>query len=123
MVVLELGPAPAKPLSLNEMNGMHWADRRRRTEPWKALAIVMARQAGLPALIGAAPCTVTVTIPVRGMYRRDPHNYVPVVKAVVDGLVRAGVWPDDIPEYVTVNEPVLVIEPASASVCFEVRSP
>lgn len=121
MVTLELGPAPAKPLSLNEMNGMHWADRRRRTDPWKALALYTAMQANLAAVVNGEPCCVTVRIPVQGRYRRDPHNYVPVAKAVVDGLVKAGVWPDDNPTFVTVMEPVLVQCPEPAAVTLEAR--
>ena len=58
----------------------------------------------------AVPAVVWVTLTFREKRRRDPHNYVgTVVKALVDGLVRVGVWPDDTPEWVTVAEPVLRI--------------
>jgi len=39
--------------------------------------------------------------------RRDPSNYYPPVKAIIDGLVAVMVWPDDTPEWVEVAEPVL----------------
>jgi len=45
------------------------------------------------------PSFVRVTFGVRDPgRRRDPHNYMPTVKAIIDGLVDAGVWPDDTPE-------------------------
>ncbi len=31
--------------------------------------------------------------------RRDPHNYYPTLKAIVDGLVDYGLLPDDSHEY------------------------
>ena len=46
------------------------------------------------------PCYVRVTFPVNDNRRRDSDNPAPTVKAIVDGLVLAGVWPDDSPEWV-----------------------
>lgn len=37
----------------------------------------------------------------RDRRRRDPSNLMPTQKAVVDGLVDAGVVPDDCPPFVT----------------------
>lgn len=110
MVVLELGPPPEPPLSMNQANKMHWAERRRRTDPWKLLAWATAVNAHLDQVINGEPCVVTVHIPFRTRHRRDPHNFAPVCKAVVDGLVKAGVWPDDTEHYVTVTEPVCVVD-------------
>jgi Holliday junction resolvase RusA-like endonuclease len=54
------------------------------------------------------PCLVLVTLTFPTSRRRDPHNYVGTVcKAIVDGLVHAGVFPDDTAEWVTVPEPAL----------------
>lgn len=111
MVVLELGRPPERPLSLNQARGMHWADVRRQTDPWKLLAWSVALNAGLADVIRGEPCVVTVHIPFRTNHRRDPHNFVPVCKAVVDGLVKAKVWPDDTAQFVTVTEPVCVVDP------------
>ena len=37
-------------------------------------------------------------------------NYVgTVVKAIVDGMVDAGCWPDDTAEWVEIRQPVLVV--------------
>ena len=120
MIILELGAAPAPPLSLNEERRLHWQARRRRTDPWRDLTILTARQARLARAVAATPATVTVVIPVRDNRRRDPSNYLPVVKACIDGLVHAGVWPDDDPRYVKVNEPILTRDPA-AQIRIELR--
>jgi crossover junction endodeoxyribonuclease RusA len=108
VIVVELGPPPTKPLSLNEERRMHWAAKGRRLTPWKEAAWAAAIQSDLRRVLGGAPCRVTVEIPVPDNRRRDPANYYPVSKAIVDGLVAAKVWPDDTPEYVEVTEPVLV---------------
>jgi hypothetical protein len=53
------------------------------------------------------PSVVSLTLPVKDRRKRDPHNYCgTVLKAVIDGLVQAGAWPDDTPEYVGHREPV-----------------
>jgi crossover junction endodeoxyribonuclease RusA len=45
----------------------------------------------------------------RDARRRDPDNLVvPLMKALVDGIVDAGVVPDDTPEYVTREFPVIL---------------
>lgn len=94
--------APTRPLSVNE--GGHWAAKRRRLEPWKDAAWATARNALIQGRLGQGePITVQVVLPFRSKGRRDAHNYTgTVVKAVVDGLVRAQVVPDDTPEWVTV---------------------
>ena len=120
VIVLELGRPPAKPLSLNEERNLHWADRRARTDPWRDLTLVLARQARLRHTVAATPATVTVVIPVPDDRRRDPANYYPVTKACIDGLVKAGVWPDDDPRYVRVNEPILTRGP-TACIRLELR--
>lgn len=44
---------------------------------------------------------VTVTIRFPTNHRRDVGNYYPTAKAIVDGLVDAGVLPDDNDEHLT----------------------
>lgn len=60
------------------------------------------------------PCDVFISIPVPGNRTRDPHNWTPTLKAVVDGITRAGVWPDDNATWVKTTEPTLrVVEPSN----------
>lgn len=123
MIWLELGPPPAPPLSLNAERRMHWAKRQRELTPWKQLAFVMARQARLAARLNGAACLVVVELPFATVRRRDPHNFAPTIKAIVDGLVLAGAWPDDTAEWVEVADPILVAAPAPVRVGLEPREP
>ena len=95
--------APCHPWSINAERNHHWSWRAEKAKLW--------REAGFWAWKQSAPkdwmqpkCRVTVKLPVRDSRRRDPHNYGGAVKALVDGLVDAGAWPDDTPEWVVVGE-------------------
>lgn len=103
--------APTRPLSVNE--GGHWAAKRRRLEPWKDAAWATARNWRVQAPgFTPVPITVQVVLPFRKAGRRDAHNYTgTVVKAVVDGIVRAGLVPDDTPEWVTVLDSEFAVIP------------
>ena len=52
---------------------------------------------------------VRCVFPVKQIRRRDPHNYYPTVKPIVDGLVDAGLWPDDTPDFVETREPMFAV--------------
>lgn len=110
-------PLPSRAPSINELNGKHWAVRSRALEPWRT-AIGWAWKMVPPderAEVVNTPCRVRMTIPflvTEAQWvgtRRDPHNYVgTVVKSCIDQLVQQLVWPDDTPEWIVVDEPVLV---------------
>lgn len=118
---------PTHPLSINVSK--HWAARRRLLEPWKdaawAHALIAKRKGLWPA---PGPVNVQVVLGFRAAARRDPHNYTgTVVKAVMDGLVRAGLIPDDTGEWATVIDPAISIqrdraEPLMASVVITERT-
>ena len=126
-------PAPTVPLSANKARGRHWAANARVTEPWRDMALVAMRQ-GLAQrwrdsdVLERGPVSIQVELPFRTANHRDAHNYVGTnVKAVVDGLVRGLLVPDDTPEWVTVVDPALVIqrdksEPLTARVIITPRS-
>lgn len=104
-------PAPTIPLSINEAHRLHWAARRKRTDPWRDIAILAARQAVTREGWTPTPVTIRMELEFRKNARRDPHNYVgTVVKAVVDGLVTGGIIPDDTPEWATIGEPRLALQ-------------
>ncbi len=94
--------APDRYMSMNDRD--HWRAKACRVKAWRHAAYAHATNARFHVLV---PCTVQLTLDVPDSRRRDPHNYYPTVKAVVDGLVDAGCWPDDTPEYVTTLEPIL----------------
>jgi len=72
---------------------LHWRDRRRRTERVRTDAGWIARAASIPRL-ERAHIEAHVSYP-KGTGRSDPANAYPTIKAMIDGLVDAGVFPDD----------------------------
>lgn len=95
-----LAPAPY----LNANDGGHWAPRRQKVKAWRTAAHYNARSY-TKGFTGQADVFVRLDVP--DNRRRDPSNYMPTVKALVDGLTDAGWWPDDTPEWVHTNEPEL----------------
>lgn len=80
----------------------HWSRRARLTRIWRTTTALHAHRvlgAGRTAR-AQPPSYVRVTFPVTVDRRRDSDGPAPTVKAVVDGLVDAGLWPDDTPDYV-----------------------
>jgi crossover junction endodeoxyribonuclease RusA len=89
-------PAPAPWLNANQR-----VDLRRQTphrRAWRDAANIYAKQAKLPKLDAAH---IMAMLHFTDRIRRDPHNYMPTVKAVVDGLVDYGLIPDDSSKYLT----------------------
>lgn len=99
-------PPPAKALTMNQR--LHWAQKAKLTQAWRS-DTAWAAVARKPRLRDLPPCLVTVHLPVKGNRRRDPHNWFPTIKPIIDGLVDAGLWPDDTPDWVRCTEPVLVV--------------
>jgi crossover junction endodeoxyribonuclease RusA len=96
---------PDKRLSMNDR--LHHMARHRRVSSWRhaagwaALASAPIRLLeGKPSSRSFEPSFVRVSFPVTHNRRRDADNPAPTVKAIVDGLVDAGMWPDDTPEWV-----------------------
>lgn len=75
----------------------HWAAKSRRTRALRHLGQLRGRLSGLSNL-GATKVTATIGYPRNG--KSDPANAAPTVKALIDGLVDAGVWADDDSEHV-----------------------
>jgi crossover junction endodeoxyribonuclease RusA len=84
---------PAKTKLINANHNLHF---RRKAELIKVIrnaAWTMARHSNIPALQRAH--IYFVIHPDLRASRRDPGNWAPTAKAAVDGLVDAGVLPDD----------------------------
>lgn len=90
-------PAPAKLLTTNAERTMHWSKRASITREWRRAAKLYARHQHLPAFQWAS-IAVDVT-QCRGVLA-DVGAHHPVTKAVVDGLVDAGILPGDTSKYV-----------------------
>jgi crossover junction endodeoxyribonuclease RusA len=100
---------PAQRISMNDR--MHWGRKSKLTTLWRHAAGNALIHSGVPfgysperdgiqVAEHLPPCYVRVTFPVPDNRRRDADNPAPTVKAIVDGLVDAGLWPDDTPEWV-----------------------
>lgn len=77
-------------LSANQR--LHWAPKAKRTRALRAKGFVAARTNGLRD-IGTAHIAAFIGYPRNA--KADPSNAAPTVKALIDGMVDAGVWPDD----------------------------
>lgn len=89
---------------------MHHMKRHKLVDEWKT-ATFWSFMSATGRAVGQKPSFVTVTIPFSTKRRRDPHNYCgTVVKSIIDGMVTAGAWKDDTPEYVRHIEPVLIVD-------------
>lgn len=87
----------ARPLTLNAERAGHWRAHRAATAEWREAFAWLARAQHLPRL-----CRIQVTAtPVLADRRgQDVGACFPSVKAAIDGLVDAGVVPDDTPAHV-----------------------
>jgi crossover junction endodeoxyribonuclease RusA len=91
-----------EPLSANDRQGWHAKAESVRT--WRRNATLRARLEGVPRL-ERARVRLHVVPPTRR--KRDPSNLMPTQKAVLDGLVAAGVLVDDDPSHVVEEIPLV----------------
>lgn len=112
---LKVGSHTRPPLSLNVDLNRYAAARIKKD--LRELSGWLARGARIPKL----ECgTVALVWYVTDARRRDPHNFTLTLKPLVDGLVDAGVFPDD--DYLHVKTDVRIERVASgpASLVLEV---
>ena len=93
---------------LSENYTMGWRQKSRWVKSLRRQAAVEARSLGLA---GFGPCTVTLTWFVKTRHKRDAENPVPTLKAFCDGLVDAGLVPDDTPDLMHKRMPVIHYDP------------
>lgn len=88
-------PPPAlrvrKWLSLNDRN--HWSRSSPLTKYWRTIAKREAQELNLDHVLSQAYVQALMTF--GDNRRRDVHNYMPTVKAAIDGCTDAGLWLDD----------------------------
>lgn len=87
---LEIPTAGHGWITLNQRG--HWGKKARLTRHYRHAGQVFSLHARLPRLDSAH---VVCELKFSTAYRRDPHNWMPTAKAVLDGMVDAGVFPDD----------------------------
>jgi hypothetical protein len=87
----------------------HWQRVYRQRRDWADLTNVALLQAKLKLTKPLPPVWVHPIFTFGVTRTRDPINFMPTVKPVIDTLVRHGWWPDDNPRYVDYIAPVAVI--------------
>ena len=90
-----------KPL-LNLNSRQHWAAKARDTDAVRSVTALLCRD-----LAKADKVRVLLTYTPRDKRRRDADNLVGMLKACCDGIVDAGVVPDDTPEFMVKEMPVI----------------
>lgn len=90
---------------LNANDRFHWRVKNRRAQDIKDAIGWRVREAKIPRLEHIA---VRLMFQPQDRRRRDPSNLMPTQKSAVDGLVVAGVVPDDTPEFVTEEIPAVL---------------
>ena len=96
-------PRPAPYMTMNDRD--HWRAKANKVRTWRTHTHLVAGH------LEMSPSALTFVFEVYDRRRRDPHNYYPTIKAIVDGLVDAGCWPDDTPGYVSTSEPTFTVVP------------
>lgn len=86
----------------------HWRWVAGQKKVWRETAHILGltKVKEAQALTRGRKALVQFAFPVSQNRRRDPHNYYPTIKPIIDGLTDAGFWPDDTPEYVATREPM-----------------
>lgn len=83
----------SKLLSANDK--MHWAARSRLTKQLRQWGYLLGREGEGVARLGLRHARVEMEFAYPDRRRRDRSNLAPTVKALMDGLIDAGLLPDD----------------------------
>lgn len=89
-------PQPGPWVSMNDRPA-HWAQRNGPAQTWRAAAFVACR--GLAPL--TPPVVIDAVVHKSRNGRWDAHNLMATVKHAIDGVVDAGLLPDDSNAYLT----------------------
>lgn len=76
---------------------LHWAAKAKKVAQWRDMTAWQASKLGWRFPFGAR---VVCEMRFNTNRRRDPANWAPTAKAVLDGLVDAQVFPDDNAKYI-----------------------
>lgn len=90
---------------LSSNQRLHWAQKARRTRSIRTRAFLVGRALLADKVIGPRPgkTHVSVLVGYPSARKADPPNAYPAVKAAIDGLVDAGIFPDDNSEHVSLS--------------------
>lgn len=108
--------------STNVGTRQHWARRKREVESAHLLTREAVQKAGMVPVAGRVDLVFRPRLG-KGVRRRDTSNYSLNVKHLEDGLVAAGILPDDRGEYVRriIMEPPEIDRKAQTGTWVEIR--
>ena len=110
-------PWTKPPLNMNDR--LHRMAEYAQQQAIRQTAKILARNARIPACEHVEVAMIW-TVPDRG--RRDAENPIATMKPFCDGLVDAGIVPDDTPEWMTKLMPRIEYRKGEKAVRFEVRA-
>lgn len=105
-------------VNMNDRRG--WQARWRMEQRWQAAAAFQLGKLAHPLPRPLPPCTIISTFIVKAWRGRDPMNFAPTIKPIVDVLsanrrltqkmllvadAKAHCWPDDTANWIHVREP------------------
>lgn len=93
MTVHTITIAPSRAMILTANQRTHWAKRARVARHLRTIGLAAARSQLPGVRLERARIVATLTFPDRR--RRDPANWAPTLKPIIDGLVDARLLPDD----------------------------
>ncbi len=102
---------------LNANRREHYMRHAAAVAEWRKAAHWAARAVKLPKLHKAQ---IIATLHFGDRRRRDPHNYYPTLKAIVDGLVDYGLLDDDSHQYL-IGPDIRMGEPGTPRVQLYIR--
>lgn len=102
-------------LWLSHNQRLHWAEKSRRTKALRSLGFATARAEKVRD-VGTCHVAAFIGYPRNG--KADPANAA-VIKPLIDGLVDAGVWPDD--DHTHVIGPTYLRDPKTGDGTYRVR--
>ena len=102
MTVWRVTTALTRPSSLNDRQ--HWAVKARASRQVRDAVALHARSLRIPPV---GHVNVRVVYEPAVQRRRDPDNLWATGKPAVDGLVDAGIIPDDTAQFVTRHDPII----------------
>lgn len=85
-------------MTLNDQRRATWRTVRAAKSQVEEAAFYLAKQ---QKVTGLGPSIVSCVWFAPDKRRRDADSVAPFLKAALDGLVKAGVWPDDNSDFVT----------------------
>lgn len=114
-MAIRLKSGRLRPMTHNDR--LHWRAHATKVRKIRQAVHLRAREQNIPA---AAHLTVTLHYRTGGRSVTDPPNLTATSKPAIDGLIDAGLVPDDTPNHVTEHMPVIHNDPSERQAWLEI---